>query len=398
MKYIICCFTGKAVARIKQIFGGNNVNAMTLHMLLAKGPGLIGKVDYLIIDEISMVPNALLAQVLIKLMEYTADENWATRDSESRALLRKRNNLSVVMVGDASQIASIEPGNLCCELLRSNIPKIQLMTDHRVKTDGVLKSNTVQFAKYTYSELAGIPPERINFEFGKDCTFLEGAIAEIESVIRSYASAGGDQKDLVVISPYNAPLDELNERISEIFLPNAQKVADCRGKIWKVGAKLMCQRNFYDPYFVMNGEEGLIRRIEGDKLIVSFEGRTDIAVPLATDAIDEQGEMVDEKENWRFDEPLNTRFLAYSYAITIHKSQGSEWETVLAYLPANFKSSFLSRNLFYTAISRAKERLYIVGSSASTVDMIVSSKPTERYDNLSKRLKHVASAVPLLTN
>ncbi|AYV86018.1 MAG: hypothetical protein Solivirus3_18 [Solivirus sp.] len=390
LRYIICSYTGKSISRIKQIFGGAKVNAMTLHMLLARGPKMIGRVDYLIIDEISMVPNALLAQVLIKLLDYNTDENWATKKNE------RKTHLSLVMVGDASQIPPIDPGNLANELLKSNIPKIRLFIDHRVKNEtGVLKSNTVQFARYTYDELEGRVPKNIQFEYGADCNFIEGEISEIESLFRNYNSANNNQKDAVVICPYNAPLDELNERLCNIFLPNAASCKDCRGRVWRTGGKVMALRNFYD-LDIMNGEEGIIRRFESDKLIVSFEGRTDVAILLATESLTEEGEIVEESENYRFDAPMSTRFLAYSYAITIHKSQGSEWKTVVVFLPSKFKSGFVTRNLFYTAISRAKENLYIVGYSPSSVDLIVSSKPVERFDNLAKRLN--LPTLPLLTN
>ena len=372
-RFVIAAFTGKAVARIQEVFGDQQVHAITLHMLLSRG--LISELDAIIIDEISMVPNELLARVLTKVYNYNVSENWVTGFVPTRT-----KPIQIIMVGDSSQISPIEPGDLFNQLLSSRVPKTRLLIDHRRTQNSVLKSNTHQFALRAAGQL-----ENIHFEFGGDCLFQTGGVSEIESIIRSHHLNGVSQDDIIVISPYNEPLDDLNTRARNIFIPTPKRfIIDAFGKRFDIGCKIIMLKNFYDIN-VMNGQEGHVVDIsaDGTYLIATFQKGTYCNIPTDIPPELKKTELGTESTE---ELPLCTKFLSLSYAITIHKSQGSEWKIVVFYMPNKKSSGFLNRNLFYTAISRAKEQLYIVGSSASNVDSVVYTDPEKRHDKLQLRL------------
>jgi DNA replication protein DnaC len=160
-KFLIAAYTGKAVARIKEVFNGN-IKPITLHMLINRGPNILSRIDAIIIDEISMVPNQLLARVLLKLYDYNTNENWISSTN------KRFTPIQIILVGDSSQLPPIDPGNLFKELLKSPIPKTRLLVDHRRNEDSVLKTNTQQFAL----KAAGLLQD-INFQFGGNCLFYQ---------------------------------------------------------------------------------------------------------------------------------------------------------------------------------------------------------------------------------
>lgn len=387
IKYVIAAYTGKAVARIKQVFE-NNIRPMTLSMLLNRGPRTSNEIDALIIDEISMVPNELLARVLQKIYEFNTVENWVV------GCAPRTKPLKVVFVGDASQLPPIDAGNLFNELLNTSLPITRLMIDHRRKDgeNNVLKYNTHQFAMKS----AGLLKD-IEFKFGGNCLFYEGDIPEIESIVRALHNDGIKKEDVVVLCPYNEPLEELNMRCRNIFLPNAQYIIDAFGKRFDIGAKVMMLVNNYD-LGVMNGDEGIVQSIaaDGKTINVSFNGASAIAIPTSLPEHLMENTPIGDDDDFGKEMILSTKNITLSFACSVHKYQGSEIDYVIFFLPKKKISSFLNANLFYTGISRAKKMLYIVGSSPGTVDMIIGYSPIARYDKLAERLNKEVFSVPII--
>jgi exodeoxyribonuclease V alpha subunit len=377
--YCIASFTGKAVARIKEVVQRRE-NILTLHMILSRGK-LLDKLDrpmeVLIIDEISMVPNELLAKVLAKLHYTLMDRNGKV--------------LRVVMVGDSNQVQSIEWGDFFNQVLTSRIfkegetqgrlaiPCVQLTEDHRRKEKGVLFSNMAQFA-------TAESPDEIVFEWGKDCQFVQGGIDQIESTIRSIYMMGIPHEEITVISPVNQGLEEINTRCQNVFLnKDTVSIRDSFGKLWKLGARVMMTVNRYDIN-VMNGEEGIIIGILANRSCVKvrFKNGQEVDFPTFTPVIMNTNESDEEPLD---DQPLSTKLLTLSWAITVHKSQGSQWRYVIFYIPHNMsKGSFFNRKLLYTGISRTREMLYVVANCESVFLSSIFVNPSHRYDNLSKRL------------
>ena len=85
--------------------------------------------------------------------------------------------------------------------------------------------------------------------------------------------------------------------------------------------------------------------------------------------------------------PLSTKLLALSWAMSVHKSQGSEWKYVIFYLPAKGSSGFVNRKLVFTAMSRAKDGLICISEQPLLLATGLMTEPPVRYDNLSKRIK-----------
>jgi len=368
--YLVASFTGKAVARIKEVVKRTD-KVMTLHMILAKGN--LPKVDTLIIDEISMVPNQLLARVLIRLLEVS--------ETHSLDILRDRMEartepLRIVLVGDSQQVQPIEWGDLFNQILTSGqLPTTFLTQDHRRKERGVLYSNMQKFGN----------PDEIEFEWGSDCMFESGTIPEVISLAKNMFASGVDHTEITIICPFGDKLEEINRQCQAIFIdPSSPMLIDAFGNPWKVGARVMMTTNRYDIN-VMNGEEGIVTGVfpENNQIAVKFRNGEEVRLPSFVPVV------IGEQKNWdEEDQPLSTKLLVLSWAITIHKSQGSEWKRVILYLPENRgPAGFLNRKLLYTGISRAKECLHVVGKSELSFMGIIGIDPPSRYDNLGRRLQ-----------
>lgn len=321
--FTILSFTGKAVARVKEVLDDEDISCMTMHLFLKKGSR---EVRYVIIDEMSTVCTSLFDDLLKVLL------------SGGRFLL----------LGDCNQLPPIEPGSLFLEMLRSKIfqpCKIELTNVYRTKVvtdgagtrvDGILQ-NAMSMA---------IGNSRIspcaNFQV------VQGGKDTVLAIVSSLKEADILVNDFVVIYPYNRDISDINSKCQELFQKGTYTTDTLKRK-WYVGDKAMLVENNY--YIgVMNGEEGVVTNVEQGYFEVQFKRRKDTVKFLVT------AKKIDE-----WNEPPNAGYLNHSYCITVHKSQGSEWNYVVLLVDRKEAGAFLNRNLLYTAITRAKVALYIVG-------------------------------------
>lgn len=349
--------TGRAAKRMSQVC---QRKARTLHRLLEIQPenGAFTyngsnplKCDVLIVDEMSMV-DSLLFQALLEALPL---------------------GCRLIMVGDADQLPSVGAGNVLSDLIKSLvIPTVSLSKIFRQA-----KSSMIVTTAHTINK-----GERPELENCGDLFFIpkktpEGVLqAALEMAInRIPRRYGWDVNEgLQVIIPTKKTLTgtiNVNNMIRERVNPDqpSRKTVAFRDQTFREGDKVMQIRNNYDlpvttsegkeEAGVFNGDIGFISQIlpREKKVKVQFEDR------IATYGYEQLDEL----------EP--------AYAITVHKSQGSEFEAVLLIL-SEMTPLLQYRNLLYTAVTRAKQLLVIVGNRQVVDRMVANFKHTNRYSGL----------------
>jgi len=341
--------TGRAAKRMSEATGHE---AQTIHRLLKFNPSLGGFEhnaenpmfgDCFILDETSMVD--------IRLMSHFLD---ALPDA-----------VTLILVGDTDQLPSVGPGNVLHDLIASNaIPFCRLDTIFRQDSSGLIVRNAHRVNR-------GEPFETRAGE--SDFYFVE--TGEPEKIIARTVELMTQRiplkfhldplADVQVLTPMRKNLlgtENLNEVIQTALNPSGPSLT--RGAThFRVRDRVMQVRNNYDKD-VFNGDIGFIKEVdESDRaLIVLFDGR-----PVRY----EQAEL---------DE------LVLAYACSIHKSQGSEYPAVIVLMHTQHYK-LLQRNLLYTAITRGKRLVLVVGSSRAVNIAIRANQVRERRTTLCQRLR-----------
>ncbi len=357
-KFQLCAPTGRAANRMSELCGHS---AQTIHRLLevdatrrdifARNEQNPIAADVLVVDEMSMVD--------VKLFE---------------ALLRAiRPQTKLIMVGDADQLPSVGAGNVFRDLLRSGkIFTVALTEIFRQSAYSRIVINAHKINKGEYPDLSNT--EDFFFVTKKTPEGIADAVVKLicERIPRAY---GRDVfHGVQVISPTKktaAGTIWLNEMIRAKLGMEERNDLCCTqgGRTFCVGDKVMQTRNNYDVVYqkpdgseecgIFNGDIGIIEHISPkDKILsIRFEDRL---AEYPYECLEE---------------------LDYAYAITAHKSQGSEFEIVVLSLP-DAVPLLQYRNLLYTAVTRAKKILLIVGSENAITKMVDNSKQTNRFSGL----------------
>ncbi|AYE38016.1 ATP-dependent RecD-like DNA helicase [Companilactobacillus zhachilii] len=343
--------TGRAAKHMGESTG---LPAMTIHRLL----GLTGTEDdeyaepsldckLLIIDEMSMVDTKLF-KVLISAVQP---------------------GTQVVLVGDRDQLPSVGPGQVFADLINSEaFPTMMLKDIHRQDED----STIIQLA-HDINE--GIIVDGI-FENRSDRSFINCTSRDVPNVLSQIISKsserGFDIADVQVLAPMyrgTAGIDNLNYVIQNVVNPMTPKRKEVSmGNIkYRIKDKVVYLVNTPEDN-VFNGEIGQIVGIilakentdKVDKLVIDFDGN----------------EVTLDRKDW-----LN---ITLAYCTSIHKSQGSEFEMVILPL-VNEESRMLRRNLLYTAVTRAKRLLIMVGDR-SAFERSIRDQSSERQTTLKERI------------
>ena len=342
--------TGRAARRLAEATGQE---ASTLHRMLELDPGSGGfgrglanplEADGLVVDEVSMVDLELMQAVL-------------------HALPFDHPSLSLVLVGDADQLPSVGAGQVLRDLVASGrVPTVRLSTIHRQAAD----SGIVVAAGAIHRGAVPTSGERSGHRdvFLLDRPDADAALATLVQVVHQRLPANGfDPFDHVqVLAPTRrGPLgtERLNRVLQDVLNPDGQELV--RGeRRYRVGDRVMCTRNRYDVE-VFNGDVGRVRRVDGKALLVDFDGR---------------------RVEWARDD---LGLLDLAYAVTVHKSQGSEYPAVVLALHGAH-GVMLRRNLFYTAATRAKRFLCVVGQRRAWERAVGARGGDERRTALAERL------------
>ena len=356
----VCAPTGRAAKRAKESTG---YDAMTIHRLLNFSWEVNGfkynetnslEEDVIVIDEFSMV-DLLLFQSLLKALTP-----------------RKR----LVIVGDVDQLPSVGAGNVLKDLIDSgDIPVVRLDTIHRQQAD-----SRIPWVAKDVKE--GRMPYLVN-KGSKDFFFIENKNEESvpdeiltlvsERLPKAYRLS---VDEIQVLCPKRSngitSCSTLNKVLQERLNPTG-KALQYGDTFFREGDRVMQMKNDYDKG-VFNGDIGIIRLVDeemGFMLVDYPDGES--SVKYEEDDLDE---------------------LCLSYATTIHKSQGSEYNTVVIPI-LNTSYIMLQRNLVYTAITRAKERCIIIGDKqalyAAVTNLYVKNRRlfVERQTYLKQRIQAI---------
>lgn len=340
--------TGKAARKLSEYTG---MEAKTIHRLIGlnglgerAGPLKEVNADYLIIDEASMIDTYLFYSLLSVIS----------------------NKTQVLIMGDYNQLPSIGPGAILRDLIESKlIPCIILEEVFRQGKGSRILENANKLVK---------GEKDLNLETSDEFKFIDVKnILDIQeniiSSIKNLLKSGYKMNDIQVITPMNKGdigALELNRLIQDKFNPKRTykpeiKVAD---KVFRVGDKVMQTVNNYELN-VFNGETGRIVKITNDssinKVVVKFKDRM---VMYTGSSISQ---------------------LVLAYAITVHKAQGGEFKTIIMPIHSS-QSIILSRNLVYTAWTRAKEKLVCIGDTEELYRSINKVDIVERNSQLKDKL------------
>ena len=344
--------TGRAAKRLSEACGRE---AKTIHRLLEYDASIRSfkrnktnplEADLVVIDESSMM-DVILTNSLLKAIADRA---------------------ALVLVGDVDQLPSVGPGNVLKDIIDSGrIPVTRLQTVFRQGPGSLISLNAARINRGDFLEL--LP----DYEGEKDfyCIFREEAV-DIETEILSLCSDRLHRKygfdpirDIQVLAPMRKGIigtENLNSRLQEKLNPE-KTTRETRQRKLHVGDKVMQIRNNYDKE-VFNGDLGIVASLdsEEDSVEVDFEGR--MVLYEAADL----GEIV------------------LAYAITVHKSQGSEFPCVIIPLHTTHYP-LLQRNLIYTAVTRGRNLVILVGSKKAINIAIHNDRVVKRFTLLKERLQ-----------
>lgn len=348
--------TGKASRRMAETTGVEN--AQTLHsLLMLHGDDGVRKdqeplnAGLLIVDETSMVDMWLAYQLFSRIGPDT----------------------KVLLVGDADQLESVGAGNVFRELIESDIIPVTVLDQIFRQAQGSRIAYNAKFINEGSGELY----------YGPDFAFVPAADQEetAETVRRLYkeeAAKTGVQQ-LQILSPFRsdgeASAQQLNRAIQDEINPEAEGKPEMvyGSRLFRLRDRVIQLKNNYNMVLynrqgtvigkgVFNGDVGFVREIRPDTVIINFDGR------YAKYPLD------------------NLEELELSYAMTIHRAQGSEYETVIIPLLAAHRI-LLNRNLLYTAVTRAKGRVILVGQKKALYIAVSKTRKGKRNTLLAERMR-----------
>ncbi len=370
----LCAPTGRAAKRMAEATG---VPARTIHRLLEYGYGGEGflrdeenpvETDLIIVDEMSMVDVPLM-----------------------HALLRAVGpSTRLLMVGDADQLPPVGAGNVLRDVIESGAVPVMRLTDiYRQAERGMIVENAHRINN-------GQPPE---LSSGKE-DFLFEEIAAAEDVARRVVGlctgrvnrllTREPRKDVQVLVPMKkGPLGvyALNARIQAAMNPPGRQKRERKhgDVVFREGDKVMQVKNNYK----LGWKKARYNGIAEEGLGV-FNG--DLGTILRIDSTEQELEVLFDDERAAVYDFTMLDELSLAYAVTVHKSQGSEFPIVILPLISG-APSLMTRNLLYTAVTRAREQVYILGRSRCVYEMAANGQVKKRYSALGVFLQELAPLI-----
>lgn len=371
--------TGRAAKRIEET---TKIESKTIHRLLGYVPNKYDDfgyfeynekntldVDLVIIDEMSMVDVLLFEKLLKGIKEST----------------------KLIIVGDVDQLPSVGAGNVLRDLIESNVIKYTKLTDifrQLKKSNIIVNAHRINNGKYPI-----LNEKNSDFFFLKtnNPIITRNTVVDLIKNRLPKAYSYNFHKDIQILTQTRKGICgvyELNRILQEVLNPKTKDSLELNfgNKVFRLNDKVMQTKNNYDLSFtdsngeegfgVYNGDMGIVFEIDEKEKKIIVKMQDDRTVEYAVEDLDN---------------------LELSYAITIHKSQGSEFKSVIIPL---FDSFYMlqTRNLLYTAITRAKENIVLVGNEEIMFNMINNNTINNRYSNLKNRLKYFFKSIGDMLN
>ncbi|MBL9114271.1 MAG: ATP-dependent RecD-like DNA helicase [Verrucomicrobiaceae bacterium] len=352
-RIVLAAPTGRAAKRMSESTG---IESRTLHRLLEyQGEGQWGRNrerplsgDLFVLDECSMIDAPLMAQFLGALPD----------------------GAHLLLVGDADQLPSVGPGMVLGDLIASGcIPCVRLTEIFRQAADSRIITSAHAINR---GQVPDLKPHRDSDFFFLEASSPEEIVETITGLVheRLPGRYGFDPvTDIQVLTPMNRNAlgtHALNHMIQSVLNPpNELKYElDRFGITFRVGDKVIQTSNNYDKN-VFNGDLGILIRIETDPLRVEVRFEGDRVVNYEPGELDE---------------------LQLAYALTIHKSQGSEFPCVI--MPVSTQHFvMLDRSLFYTGVTRARKLVVLVGDAKALRIAVTRQETRKRHTGLAAALK-----------
>ncbi len=359
LTYYLCAPTGRAAKRMQE---STQRESYTIHRLIGlntddfdsdKEQEQIDS-DYIIVDEVSMVDIYLMSALLDAIKKDT----------------------TLILVGDKDQLPSVGPGNVLNDILNSSAKSIKLTKIYRQAQQSNIVVNAHKINSGNYPILN---------QKDKDFYFIDADPSNIDNIIANLVSKRLPDfykldpiSDIQVLCPSKktkAGVINLNTVLQQKLNPAGLKI-DMDNQKFRLNDKVMQVRNNYDLKFfdddynygegIFNGDMGYILNVDNEEDIITVRFFDNKTVKYDKESI---------------------RDLDLSYAITIHKSQGSEFDAVIIPV-SNTPYMLLNRNLLYTAITRAKKLVVLVGDKYNLKRMIDNNNNTNnRITNLTYRME-----------
>ncbi|MFC9588408.1 ATP-dependent RecD-like DNA helicase [Streptomyces sp. NPDC056944] len=353
-RVVLAAPTGRAAKRLAELTGAE---ASTVHRLLELKPGGDAAydrdrpldADLIVVDEASML-DLLLANKLVKAVAPGAH---------------------LLLVGDVDQLPSVGAGEVLGDLLApgSPVPSVRLTRIFRQAEQSGVIVNAHRINAGTPPQTQGLPDF---FLFAEEETEDAARVAVEVAARRIPAKFGLDpRRDVQVLAPMHrgpAGAGSLNGLLQQAITPARPDLPEKRfgGRVFRVGDKVTQIRNNYEKGAngVFNGTVGVVTALDTVEQRLTVRTDEDEEVPYDFDELDE---------------------LAHAYAVTIHRSQGSEYPAVV--IPVTMSAwMMLQRNLLYTAVTRARKLVVLVGSRRAIAQAVRTVSAGRRFTALAHRL------------
>lgn len=371
LKVFMAAPTGRAAKRMSEATGRE---AKTIHRLLE-----IGKYNEDDIDEIENETSNVECDVLI------VDEASMIDISLMNALLKAMQlGTRLIIVGDVDQLPSVGPGNVLRDIIESEAVKVVRLNEiFRQGQESMIVQNA-HLINEGKMPILNSKNSDFYLERAMDSEImLEKIIGLVQTRLPKFNKSWDSIKDIQVLSPMrkgDMGIDNLNIELQKVLNPKSKgkKEKELREGVFRIGDKVMQIKNNYTLEWhkkgsyeegkgIFNGDVGYITDIDDEKNIVTVTFEDDKVVDYEEADLDE---------------------ITLAYAVTIHKSQGSEFPVVV--MPMFMGPPLLmNRNLLYTGITRAKKLVVLVGSTQVVEFMKNNNRSFERYSGLKWRIREI---------